>query len=143
MSRLFFSKSALRAAAPCLPQRTPAVSRSFSSLPGLRPSLASTLPASSPSTVFRPSCAPLGGRLLAPLAPASATGALDLVAQSAISAHPAFGALQIRCGPRPNMNRSSRLIQKRRHGFLSRVRTNKGRKLLKRRQAKGRKRLSA
>ncbi|KAJ4306408.1 hypothetical protein N0V88_001209 [Collariella sp. IMI 366227] len=38
---------------------------------------------------------------------------------------------------------ASRLVQKRRHGFLSRVKTQTGRKTLMRRRAKGRKRLSA
>jgi large subunit ribosomal protein L34 len=41
------------------------------------------------------------------------------------------------------MGNASRLIQKRRHGFLSRVKTQNGRKTLARRRAKGRKKLSA
>jgi len=41
------------------------------------------------------------------------------------------------------MSGASRLIQKRRHGFLSRIRTRNGRKMLERRKGKGRKRIAA
>lgn len=64
---------------------------------------------------------------------------LDLA--SKISAHPALGSLQIRCGPRDTYN-PSHLVRKRRHGFLSRIRTKKGRKLIMRRLKKGRWNLS-
>ena len=74
---------------------------------------------------------------------AAGENALDLVPKSSITSHPALAAIQIRCGPRPTMSNASRLIRARRHGFLSRIRTAKGRKLLALRRAKGRKRLSA
>ncbi|EMD85105.1 hypothetical protein COCC4DRAFT_153866 [Bipolaris maydis ATCC 48331] len=60
---------------------------------------------------------------------------LDLVGR--ISAHPALGSTQIRCGPRDTYN-PSHLVRKRRHGFLSRLRTKKGRKMIMRRLKKGR-----
>ncbi|KAK4103949.1 hypothetical protein N658DRAFT_521776 [Parathielavia hyrcaniae] len=118
--------------------------RSLSHLPTLRPILTPT------SAVFR---APNQALLLSrqqqqPTAMATnpATGeALDLLPKTSITAHPALAgcASQIRCGPRPTMSNASRLIQKRRHGFLSRIRTQGGRKTLMRRKLKGRKRLSA
>lgn len=69
----------------------------------------------------------------------------DIVPKTSITAHPALAgvAAQMRCGPRPTMSGATRLIQKRRHGFLSRIRTRNGRNTLKRRIGKGRKRLSA
>lgn len=74
--------------------------------------------------------------------PSAAVGSsetLDLVGR--ISAHPGLGSTQIRCGPRDTYN-PSHLVRKRRHGFLSRIRTKKGRKLLMRRLKKGRWNLS-
>jgi large subunit ribosomal protein L34 len=65
--------------------------------------------------------------------------ALDL--QPKISTHPALGSIQVRCGPRNTFN-PSHFVRKRRHGFLSRIRTRKGRATLKRRRAKGRSTLS-
>lgn len=88
-------------------------------------------------------------------APASAAAAdvvggtaiADVVPRTAVTSHPALAGAgsQIRCGPRRymNMNRPSRLIRMRRHGFLSRIRTKTGRKMLQRRKTKGRKMLSA
>ncbi|KAF8862837.1 hypothetical protein BDZ45DRAFT_645481 [Acephala macrosclerotiorum] len=64
---------------------------------------------------------------------------LDLLPK--ISAHPALGATQIRCGPR-NTFSPSHFVRKRRHGFLSRIRTRKGRMTLARRRAKKRSTLS-
>ncbi|KAF2280925.1 uncharacterized protein EI97DRAFT_409270 [Westerdykella ornata] len=74
--------------------------------------------------------------------PATATtseSALDLAGK--ISQHPALGSMQIRAGPRDTYN-PSHFVRKRRHGFLSRLRTKKGRKLLMRRIKKGRWNLS-
>ncbi|SZF01557.1 unnamed protein product [Blumeria hordei] len=64
---------------------------------------------------------------------------LDL--QPKISTHPALGATQVRSGPR-NTFSPSHFVRKRRHGFLSRVKTQKGRKTLARRRAKKRTTLS-
>ncbi|KUJ15543.1 uncharacterized protein LY89DRAFT_783674 [Mollisia scopiformis] len=64
---------------------------------------------------------------------------LDLLPK--ISTHPALGATQIRCGPR-NTFSPSHFVRKRRHGFLSRIRTRKGRMTLARRRAKKRSTLS-
>ncbi|KAG9244963.1 60S ribosomal protein-like protein L34 [Calycina marina] len=64
---------------------------------------------------------------------------LDLVPK--ISTHPALGTLQIRCGPRRTFD-PSHFVRKRRHGFLSRIRTRKGRNTLQRRKSKGRSTLS-
>ncbi|KAH7072879.1 ribosomal protein L34-domain-containing protein [Paraphoma chrysanthemicola] len=69
----------------------------------------------------------------------STSETLDLMGK--ISAHPGLGSMQIRCGPRDTYN-PSHLVRKRRHGFLSRIRTKKGRKLLMRRLKKGRWNLS-
>lgn len=74
-----------------------------------------------------------------PLLPCTGAETLDLAAK--ISQHPGLGSMQIRCGPRDTYN-PSHLVRKRRHGFLSRIRTKKGRKLLMRRLKKGRWNLS-
>jgi large subunit ribosomal protein L34 len=81
--------------------------------------------------------------LAAPGAPATAptcsSDTLDIMGK--ISASAAFAGTQIRCGPRDTYN-PSHIVRKRRHGFLSRLRTKKGRKLLMRRLVKGRTNLS-
>lgn len=93
----------------------------------------------------RPMLAPCASppTLAAPGAPstaaASSSETLDLVGK--ISAHPAFAGVQIRCGPRDTYN-PSHIVRKRRHGFLARLRTKKGRKLLMRRLTRGRTNLS-
>lgn len=114
--------------------------RSFSYLPSLRPTLHGA------QGIFRSHQSPLlPTTTTTTLAAEGGSAVLDLVPKSFISAHPALAGIasQIRCGPRPTMSNASRLIQKRRHGFLSRIRTNKGRKVLAARKAKGRRRLAA
>lgn len=64
---------------------------------------------------------------------------LDLLPR--ISTHPSLANVQIRCGPRNTFN-PSHIVRKRRHGFLARLRTRKGRAILKRRKCKGRTTLS-
>ncbi|KAF2645751.1 hypothetical protein P280DRAFT_513638 [Massarina eburnea CBS 473.64] len=118
----------LRPAPGFAPPRCMPSARAFSVLTPRRP----MLPASS-----RPSTLPAPGST-APTAIPSA-GALDIA--SKISSHPALGSIQIRCGPRDTYN-PSHLVRKRRHGFLTRIRTKKGRKLLMRRLKKGRWNLS-
>ncbi|KAI0135699.1 hypothetical protein F4814DRAFT_444513 [Daldinia grandis] len=115
-----------------------ATRRQFSSLPTLRPTLHA-----SHSSVFR-SASNANTTLLQPIAPHPSTGATaDLVPKTALTAHPWLsGAAQVRFGPRPTMARSSRLVRKRRHGFLSRVRSHNGRKTLQRRREKKRSTLS-
>jgi large subunit ribosomal protein L34 len=58
-----------------------------------------------------------------------------------ISTHPVLGMMQVRCGPRDTFN-PSHFVRKRRHGFLSRIRTRKGRATLLRRKLKKRSTLS-
>lgn len=150
MSRLF-AQSALRAAVRDVARQQPAMTRSFSSLPILRPGI------SAPPSIFarRPAAGLLMPSAFTPVA--TTTGAADavgggaatadIVPRTAVTSHPALAGVgsQIRCGPRRymNMNRPSRLIRMRRHGFLSRIRTKTGRKMLQRRKTKGRKMLSA
>ncbi|KAI0011081.1 hypothetical protein F4779DRAFT_574930 [Xylariaceae sp. FL0662B] len=115
-----------------------AIRRTFTSLPQLRPSILPTT-----STVFRPtSTNPLSRLPTTTEAGVASAEVLDLVPKTAITAHPALAGVQIRCGPRPTLARSSRLIRKRRHGFLSRLRSRNGRKTLQRRKDKKRSRLS-
>ncbi|EUC44543.1 hypothetical protein COCMIDRAFT_97949 [Bipolaris oryzae ATCC 44560] len=102
---------------------TPLQARQISLLSPRRPLVPVTY--SSPSTLAPPGTS---SSLASP-------ETLDLVGR--ISAHPALGSTQIRCGPRDTYN-PSHLVRKRRHGFLSRLRTKKGRKMIMRRLKKGR-----
>ncbi|KAH6866955.1 ribosomal protein L34-domain-containing protein [Alternaria rosae] len=99
---------------------TPSSTRQISLLTPRRPIL--------PRTNVLP---PAGSTSLVP----SSSETLDLA--SKISSHPGLGSMQIRCGPRDTYN-PSHLVRKRRHGFLSRIRTKKGRKMIMRRLKKGR-----
>ncbi|KAF7563394.1 hypothetical protein G7046_g754 [Stylonectria norvegica] len=119
-----------RLARPTLTKSLVQSPRTFTTLVPLRPSLT-------------PATAALRRSVLPTSFTPSATGAADIVPVSAISAHPALGGLQIRCGPRNTMNGATRLVQKRRHGFLYRMRSRTGRKILARRRIKGRKNIAA
>ncbi|KAF7552580.1 hypothetical protein G7Z17_g4222 [Cylindrodendrum hubeiense] len=123
-------QSITRLARPVLAKPLSQSPRTFTTLVPLRPSL-TPLTAAIRRTALPTSFTP------------SAAGAADVVPSSAISAHPAFGAVQIRCGPRNTMNGHTRLVQKRRHGFLYRMRSRTGRKILMRRRIKGRKNIAA
>ncbi|KAH6636965.1 hypothetical protein F5144DRAFT_569275 [Chaetomium tenue] len=116
----------------------PTIARSISHLPTLRPTL------TTPSPLFRAANAQRFTPTTMPETTTTTTGEVaDVLAKTAVTAHPALAgcASQIRCGPRPNMSGASRLIQKRRHGFLNRLRCKGGQKMISRRRAKGRKKL--
>lgn len=102
------------------------VRRKFTTITPLRPTLSSFRPASSPILSSLPSAA-------------AAEPAADLLPK--ISTHPGLAGIQVRCGPRDTYD-PSHFVRKRRHGFLSRVKTRKGRNLLTRRRVKQRKNLS-
>ncbi|KAI8935819.1 hypothetical protein NX059_007336 [Plenodomus lindquistii] len=104
-----------------LSQRIPPSTRAFSAFTPRRPTLPARHTLPSPGT-------PTPTTL-----PSSETP--DLAGK--ISSHPGLGNTQIRCGPRDTYN-PSHIVRKRRHGFLSRIRTKKGRKMIMRRLKKGR-----
>ncbi|KAJ4983730.1 50S ribosomal protein L34 [Stagonosporopsis vannaccii] len=111
----------------------------------LKPSIAQQARNMSLLNARRPmlSASSMPSTLAAPGAPSSAltssSETLDIMGK--ISASPAFAGVQIRCGPRDTYN-PSHFVRKRRHGFLSRLRSKKGRKLLMRRLTRGRWNLS-
>ncbi|OCK98717.1 mitochondrial 54S ribosomal protein bL34m [Cenococcum geophilum 1.58] len=86
-----------------------------------------------PSFAVSPSASPSTASSTLPTA---ADGTLlDLVPK--ISSHPAVLGMQVRNGPRNTFDPSHR-VRKRRHGFLARLKSRTGRKVLKRRTLKGR-----
>ncbi|KAL2838161.1 ribosomal protein L34-domain-containing protein [Aspergillus pseudodeflectus] len=84
-----------------------------------------------------------------PTLPSTSTQSTTTASLSVLSQLPNIGAQQIRsfsasaslAGKRDTYN-PSRRVQKRRHGFLARVKTRTGRAIIARRRAKGRKNLS-
>ncbi|KAL7958861.1 hypothetical protein V8C34DRAFT_281381 [Trichoderma compactum] len=121
--------SIIRLVRPLLAPRISALSqRTYTCLSPLRPTLTSS---------FRPNnsfTAPSPAAAVAATSPESA----DLVPTMAVSSHPALQGLQLRFGPRNTMNGHTRLVQKRRHGWLKRTRSKTGRRILQRRKLKGR-----
>ncbi|ELR10212.1 hypothetical protein VC83_02990 [Pseudogymnoascus destructans] len=108
-------------------------SRTFSILTPLRPSLQPRALTRAPTSV---SCAAIDSTTTTS---ASSSEILDLLPK--ISTHPSLVGIQVRCGPR-NTFSPSHFVRKRRHGFLSRLRTRKGRATLQRRKSKNRSTLS-
>ncbi|KAF2429941.1 hypothetical protein EJ08DRAFT_634817 [Tothia fuscella] len=105
------------------PLRTPSTPRAFSILCTRRPRILASM-----SNTPSPS---ISSTLITPT--------LDLLPK--ISSHPSLAGIQVRNGPRDTFNPSHR-VRKRRHGFLSRIKTRKGRNTLKRRLSKSRSKLS-
>ncbi|KAL2057262.1 hypothetical protein ABVK25_002315 [Lepraria finkii] len=100
--------------------------RNFSILSSTRPSLSPWHATHAPATST-------------PQSEPNFSSSLDLLPR--ISTHPSLANMQVRNGPRDTYNPSHR-VRKRRHGFLSRVRTRKGKNILKRRKLKQRSILS-
>ncbi|KAF5018138.1 hypothetical protein F66182_9901 [Fusarium sp. NRRL 66182] len=136
--------------APCLGQVARSISKVASPISIDHGSV--NPPTDSPTRTFttlvplRPCLTPMSGAIRRTALPSSfapsAAASADIVPASAISAHPALGDMQIRCGPRNTMNGHTRLVQKRRHGFLVRTRSRTGRKILHRRKLKGRRNIA-
>ncbi|KAK3185717.1 hypothetical protein K4F52_005582 [Lecanicillium sp. MT-2017a] len=125
-------QSLTRLARPVL-ARTSLPIRTFTTLSPLRPSL-------SPSAIRRPNVLTSFTPLPSTMTAAGEAATADVVPRGAVSSHPALAgvASQMRCGPRNTMNGHTRLVQKRRHGWLCRMRSRTGRKILRRRRLKGR-----
>ncbi|OBT93993.1 hypothetical protein VE01_07125 [Pseudogymnoascus verrucosus] len=113
----------------------PQASRTFSILTPLRPSLQPRALARAPTSVSSSAAIDTTTTTTS----ASSSEILDLLPK--ISTHPSLAGIQVRCGPR-NTFSPSHFVRKRRHGFLSRVRTRKGRATLQRRKSKNRSTLS-
>lgn len=114
----------------CAPRRKPATTaaalRRFSAVAARRPGL--------PTALHRQPCISGSGDVFI----AGSTN----TEPTAPSWHPALAALQLRFARRNNMNNWTHLKRKRRVGFLARIRTRLGRKILERRRARGRRFLS-
>ncbi|PTB69472.1 hypothetical protein BBK36DRAFT_150161 [Trichoderma citrinoviride] len=126
--------SIIRLARPLLaPRIAPLSQRTYTCLSPLRPTLSPTFrPSTTASTSFTPASS-------SPSSEVSAAAAADVVpVATAVSAHPALLGMQLRFGPRNTMNGHTRLVQKRRHGWLKRTRSKTGRRILQRRKLKGR-----
>ncbi|CAH0020986.1 unnamed protein product [Clonostachys rhizophaga] len=117
------ARSAIRLVRPAFSK--PSV-RTFTSFTPLRPTL-------QPQPAFRPNVTSFTPSV-------TESAAADVVPNSAITSNPALGS--VRFGPRNTMNGHTRLVQKRRHGFLARKRSRTGRKILQRRRNKGRRQLA-
>ncbi|KAF2740536.1 hypothetical protein EJ04DRAFT_455763 [Polyplosphaeria fusca] len=112
---------------PIRQSQTPSSSRALSILTPRRPIL-------QPTSTLAPSTQPSATSSVLP-----SPETLDILPK--ISSHPGLASLQIRCGPRDTYN-PSHLVRKRRHGWLARIKTKNGRKMLMRRILKGRWNLS-
>ncbi|EGR49339.1 uncharacterized protein TRIREDRAFT_73231 [Trichoderma reesei QM6a] len=122
--------SIIRLARPLLaPRIAPLSQRTYTCLSPLRPTLSST---------FRPTTATSSSFTPSPTTTSSSEASADVVPATAVSAHPALQGMQLRFGPRNTMNGHTRLVQKRRHGWLKRTRSKTGRRILQRRKLKGR-----
>ncbi|KAF4120698.1 large subunit ribosomal protein L34 [Geosmithia morbida] len=106
------------------------LTRTFTTFTPLRPTVL-------PGVSFRPSTFTPTSTSAAPNAAVA-----DLVPTSSVTSHPALQHMGIRFGPRNTMNGHTRLVQKRRSGFLTRRRDRTGRKILLRRRIKGRRELA-
>ncbi|KAH8670243.1 hypothetical protein BGZ60DRAFT_31350 [Tricladium varicosporioides] len=115
------------------PGQNVVVKRTFTSFTPLRPSIFPsafrTSTASQIQTSLQPSQLAEGVQINLALAPFK------------MSTHPAMESMQVRCAPRNTFN-PSHFVRKRRHGFLSRLRSRTGRMTLQRRKAKRRSTLS-
>ncbi|KAL6849143.1 hypothetical protein ACO1O0_008673 [Amphichorda felina] len=121
-----------------------ALTRSFTRL-AVRPTVAKSTATRTFTTLspLRPTVLPSAFRPT-PTTFTPSTAGVDIVPTSAITRHPALTdpAAAIRCGPRNTMIRATRLVQKRRLGFLARKRSRTGRKILLRRRMKGRREIA-
>ncbi|KAI0471896.1 hypothetical protein GGR56DRAFT_656046 [Xylariaceae sp. FL0804] len=127
----------------------PGTRRTFTSLPQLRPSIFVSSSSSGGASVFRsPAHSALSAAPSLAPSPTTTTSSSssslipDVVPRSAalpgLAGAGGGGVAQARFGPRPTMARTSRLVRKRRVGFLARQRSRHGRKILERRRAKKR-----